>query len=364
MDTDFNLTLEKLQKRKEKPQLPKTVTKLETEDGCKVYLVGTAHFSMNSRIDVAKTIQEVQPDAVVVELCKERSFLLNLDEKTLLQGFKKLSFIALAATMREFGVISGIIMLMVYTMESYLMQGLEIVSGGEMKEAYYQFLKVPLCKFFLGDRPISITIRRAKAAVSFCETLKLVASLLSCIFCTAWLFGWLKFSIKKKPNTVKLKRAGVEPKFVELIETAKDRAFMEQMFSFLQEHLPGIYNTLIKERDMYLTKFLREVAKPLKLQHSLQTEPLYLPSVVVGVVGIGHVPGIVKNWNKQLEIKELLSVPTSHSIRSKVLQRAFVLILTIVTIYFIYVTGTILVSLVVSSATWLHYLCQCVLGIF
>uniref|UniRef100_H3BBZ4 TraB domain containing n=1 Tax=Latimeria chalumnae TaxID=7897 RepID=H3BBZ4_LATCH len=280
MDTDFNLTLEKLQKRKEKPQLPKTVTKLETEDGCKVYLVGTAHFSMNSRIDVAKTIQEVQPDAVVVELCKERSFLLNLDEKTLLQGFKKLSFIALAATMREFGVISGIIMLMVYTMESYLMQGLEIVSGGEMKEAYYQFLKVPLCKFFLGDRPISITIRRAKAAVSFCETLKLVASLLSCIFCTAW--------------------------FVELIETAKDRAFMEQMFSFLQEHLPGIYNTLIKERDMYLTKFLREVAKPLKLQHSLQTEPLYLPSVVVGVVGIGHVPGIVKNWNKQLEIKELL----------------------------------------------------------
>ena len=30
------------------------------------------------------------------------------------------------------------------------------------------------------------------------------------------------------------------------------------------------------------------------------------PSVVVGVVGIGHVPGIVENWEKPVDVRELL----------------------------------------------------------
>ena len=34
--------------------LPDTVTKLETPEGCKVYVVGTAHFSKESQEDVAK----------------------------------------------------------------------------------------------------------------------------------------------------------------------------------------------------------------------------------------------------------------------------------------------------------------------
>lgn len=31
-----------------------------------------------------------------------------------------------------------------------------------------------------------------------------------------------------------------------------------------------------------------------------------MPAVVVGVVGIGHVPGIEKNWEKQLDINEIM----------------------------------------------------------
>ena len=31
-----------------------------------------------------------------------------------------------------------------------------------------------------------------------------------------------------------------------------------------------------------------------------------IPSVVVGVVGIGHVEGITQNWDKQIDVKELL----------------------------------------------------------
>ena len=41
-------------RRSSSPDLPSTVTKLETAEGCKVYLVGTAHFSKESQDDVEK----------------------------------------------------------------------------------------------------------------------------------------------------------------------------------------------------------------------------------------------------------------------------------------------------------------------
>lgn len=44
----------KLKKRQKRPALPSTVTELNTEDGSKVYVVGTAHFSDSSKKDVVK----------------------------------------------------------------------------------------------------------------------------------------------------------------------------------------------------------------------------------------------------------------------------------------------------------------------
>lgn len=44
----------KMKKRQKKTNLPSTVTELDTEDGSKVYVVGTAHFSDSSKKDVVK----------------------------------------------------------------------------------------------------------------------------------------------------------------------------------------------------------------------------------------------------------------------------------------------------------------------
>lgn len=35
-------------------KLPENVVKIETEDGCKVYIIGTAHFSIASQEDVSQ----------------------------------------------------------------------------------------------------------------------------------------------------------------------------------------------------------------------------------------------------------------------------------------------------------------------
>lgn len=36
-----------------------------------------------------------------------------------------------------------------------------------------------------------------------------------------------------------------------------------------------------------------------------------VPAVVVGVVGMGHVPGIERNWEKQLDIEEIMRYVSS-----------------------------------------------------
>lgn len=72
--------------------LPPTVTLLSNEFGSKVYIVGTAHFSKESQDDVSLVIRNVRPDIVMVELCSSRIHMLNLDEKTLLEEARDISF--------------------------------------------------------------------------------------------------------------------------------------------------------------------------------------------------------------------------------------------------------------------------------
>jgi len=73
---------------------------------------------------------------------------------------------------------------------------------------------------------------------------------------------------------------------------------------------PAFSRVFVKERDIYLTHSLQLAASEVPCTHS---EDGIMPSVVVGVVGIGHVPGIVELWGKVSEedIPELLRIPES-----------------------------------------------------
>ena len=72
-------------------KLPETCTVLTTNRGGKVFLVGTAHFSKESQNDVVTVVQGVQPDVVVLELCKSRTNILQMDEETILSESQKLT---------------------------------------------------------------------------------------------------------------------------------------------------------------------------------------------------------------------------------------------------------------------------------
>ncbi|XP_063998491.1 traB domain-containing protein isoform X2 [Pogoniulus pusillus] len=242
----FKILLEmKMKKRQKKPALPSTVTELSTEDGSKVYVVGTAHFSDSSKKDVVKTIQEVQPDVVVVELCQYRVSMLKMDEKTLLKEAKEINL-------------------------------------EKLQQAIKQASKVPFCKFHLGDRPIPVTFKRAIAALSFWQKVKL-----------AWGLCFLSDPISKDD-----------------VEKCKQKDLLEQMMAEMIGEFPDLHRTIVSERDIYLTYMLKQAAKQIELPRASETEPRkYIPAVVVGVVGMGHVPGIEKNWNSDLNIQEIMSVP-------------------------------------------------------
>ncbi|KAF0883145.1 TRABD protein, partial [Crocuta crocuta] len=256
----LSLLLEmKLRRRRERPSLPRTVTELVAEDGSRVYVVGTAHFSDDSKKDVVKTIREVQPDVVVVELCQYRVSMLKMDETTLLQEAKEISLEKLQQAVRQNGVMSGLMQMLLLKVSAHITEQLGMAPGGEFREAFKEASKVPFCKFHLGDRPIPVTFKRAIAALSFWQKVKL-----------AWGLCFLSDPISKDD-----------------VERCKQKDLLEQMMAEMVGAFPDLHRTIVSERD------------PRKC----------VPSVVVGVVGMGHVPGIEKNWTTDLNIQEIMTAP-------------------------------------------------------
>nr|XP_042700137.1 traB domain-containing protein isoform X1 [Chrysemys picta bellii] len=289
----FKILLEmKMKKRQKKPNLPSTVTELVTEEGSKVFVVGTAHFSDSSKRDVAKTIQEVQPDVVVVELCQYRVSMLKMDENTLLKEAKEINLEKLQQAIKQNGVMSGLMQMLLLKVSAHITEQLGMAPGGEFREAFKEAGKVPFCKFHLGDRPIPVTFKRAIAALSFWQKIKL-----------AWGLCFLSDPISKDD-----------------VEKCKQKDLLEQMMAEMIGEFPDLHRTIVSERDIYLTYMLKQAAKRIELPRASETEPRKcIPSVVVGVVGMGHVPGIEKNWNTDLNIQEIMSVPPP-STSSKVLR--------------------------------------------
>ncbi|XP_029061643.1 traB domain-containing protein isoform X1 [Monodon monoceros] len=307
----FHLLLEmKLKRRQERPNLPRTVTELVAEDGSRVYVVGTAHFSDDSKKDVAKTIREVQPDVVVVELCQYRVSMLKMDEHTLLREAKEISLEKLQQAVRQNGVMSGLMQMLLLKVSAHITEQLGMAPGGEFREAFKEASKVPFCKFHLGDRPIPVTFKRAIAALSFWQKIKL-----------AWGLCFLSDPISKDD-----------------VERCKQKDLLEQTMAEMIGEFPDLHRTIVSERDIYLTYMLRQAARRLELPRASDGEDglrgshwgptgasrvggadaslppaaeprKCVPSVVVGVVGMGHVPGIEKNWTTDLNIQEIMTVP-------------------------------------------------------
>ncbi|XP_013396427.1 traB domain-containing protein isoform X2 [Lingula anatina] len=259
-------------------ELPRTVAKLETKDGCMVYVVGTAHFSEESQEDVAKTIHAVQPDIVVLELCRSRVNILELDESTLLQEAQNINLQKIRVAIKQNGLLQGVLHLLLLSMSAHLTKELGMAPGGEFRRAFQEAQTIPGCRVHLGDRPIGITLKRALGALSWWQKLRL---------------GFYMLTTK-------------DPISKEDVEKCKQKDLLEEMLKEMTGDYPALSTVFVQERDIFLANSLKIAAQP--LPHP-ELDGDVVPSVVVGVVGIGHLPGIKEHWEEEHNVQDIMTVP-------------------------------------------------------
>jgi len=285
-------------------QLPDTCTLLTADNGGRVYLVGTAHFSKESNEDVAAVIQAVKPDFVVLELCKARTSVLHLDEEKSLELAKELTLEKVSQMVRSQGAMQGLMTCLMLSMSASLTQKLGMAPGGEFRRAYREAKEVPGCLVHLGDRPIQVTLNRAFRSLSLWQMVKLALTMMtSNVAVTA-----------------------------EDVEKYKQKDVLEAMMEEMAGEYPQFTQVLVQERDTFLAYSMRvAVEGPWRVAPQNDDGGATEAPVVVGVVGIGHVQGIVNKWDTvtKEDVAEVIKIPeASRSLRLTkfVLKTSFVLL--------------------------------------
>jgi len=246
-------------------ELPPTVTRLiSSVTGAEIYIVGTAHVSRASVIEVCEVIRFIKPNLIFLELCRSRVPLLVTPE---LPSNTPLTLTQTLSNATKIGIFPALL--------SYFYSGikdkLKITPGAEFKAAFDEARKLQ-ATVVLGDRPVEITLKRTWANLSFYEKLKFIYTLL-------------------KESRIDIKE--------EDIENLKDTDLITAALKDLSKEFPGISRPLIFERDEYLAMMLQNCKAPL----------------VVAVVGLGHVEGIKRCWGQQIDITELRKIPNVWSFR-------------------------------------------------
>ncbi|KAJ7523489.1 hypothetical protein O6H91_18G051700 [Diphasiastrum complanatum] len=159
---------------------------------------------------------------------------------------------------------------------------LEVFPGAEFRVAYEEALACG-AKVTLGDRPVQITLRRTWARMSIWHKIKLIFALSTQAFFL--------------PSVEDINR---------MLEEMSDSDMITLLIQEMSKSFPTLMETLVDERDLFMTAILQKVAR----HHS---------SIVV-VVGKGHMPGIIRNWGKDIKIDSLLEIPQRSS-RSLYLKR-------------------------------------------
>ncbi|XP_051135503.1 uncharacterized protein LOC127254455, partial [Andrographis paniculata] len=249
------------------PELARSAVTLScdsTAEGgvCDVYLVGTAHVSKESCQEVEAVIDFLKPQVVFLELCSSRIAILtpqNLKVPTMgemVDMWKK--------NHNLFGILYSWFL-------SKVASKLEVLPGAEFRVAYDEAMKYG-GKVILGDRPVQITLRRTWAKMPLWHKIKLLYSLL--------------FQAVFLPSPEDLNK---------MLKEMDDVDMLTLVIQEMSKKFPTLMETLVHERDQYMSATLLRVAS----EHNL----------VVAVVGKGHLPGIQKNWKQHVEVKELLTIP-------------------------------------------------------
>ena len=240
------------------PELGPNVTVLE-RDGRTFYIIGTAHISRKSVLEVEQTIEQLRPDTVAVELCPTRYGALVDDTRwkslDIFQVIRERKFLfllanlALSSYQRRLGESLGV------------KPGAELLAGVAKAEAVG-------AELVLADRDIQATLKRTWANLGFFDKLKLLGALSGVFF-------------------------SHEELTEEQLEALKDRDTLSETMRAFANEMPSVQIPLIDERDRYLMSAIEDAPG----------------RTVVAVVGAGHVEGMTRYFGQGADREALSVIP-------------------------------------------------------
>ncbi len=237
----------------------RNVHRLTTADGRQVVLVGTAHVSHESVALVKSVIAQERPDTVCVELCPSRYESIQ-QKKT----WQETDIVKVIKEKKAFLLLSN---LLLASFQKRIAKKLDIKPGQEMLAAIESAGEVG-ADIHLADRDIRVTLSRTWRSMGLWSKLKMLFQLVMSV-------------------------TEVDDIKEEDIEKMKEQDMLESILAEVGKSLPQLKSILIDERDRYLAEKIR-------------TAP---GRRIVAVVGAGHVPGILANWDKPVDLAALEQVP-------------------------------------------------------
>ena len=217
--------------------------------GREFILLGTAHISQESIVQVTTSIREEKPDCVAIELDEQRYASMKNPE-----AWKNLDIVKVLKNGQGFVLMANLIL---SSFQKRMGADVGVKPGEEMKAAIAvaEELNIPAV---MVDRPIQMTLKRAWAKNSLWGKCKLLAVLLSSAF-------------EKSEISA------------EEIEKLRNESEMDSMMNEIAEYLPAVKAVLIDERDRYLASHIWEA--------QVNGAPA---KKTVAVLGAGHLPGVVR----------------------------------------------------------------------
>ena len=222
-------------------------------------LVGTAHVSKESARLVKAVIEEERPDTVCVELCQSRFQAIQQKDR-----WQDTDIVKVIRERKSFLLLSN---LLLASFQKRIAKQFDVKPGEEMITAIHTAESVG-AQIQLADRDIRTTLSRTWRVMGFWSKIKLLFQLVMSL-------GEL--------NEIK----------EEDIERMKQQDVLETLLSEVGKSLPELKAILIDERDQYLAEKIR-------------TAPGHK---IVAVVGAGHIPGIQKYWNADINTRALEQLP-------------------------------------------------------
>lgn len=195
--------------------------KILNKENKEIILVGTAHVSKASAIEVSDTIKEMQPDVVAIELCQGRFDNLNNDNK-----YENLDIGDVLKKGQALFVVSN---LLLSAYQKKMGDKIGIKPGAEMIAAIDESNNIG-SRLVLVDRPIDVTLKRVTRQLGFIDKISAAASVLTYLF----------------------SKEEVEEVNEETIESLKDSSVILDTIDELGLKFPNVKKYLLDERDSYM----------------------------------------------------------------------------------------------------------------